>query len=263
MKPIIHFTMKRLLLPAVLLFALMVLFTTSHAEDELTGAKAAEGILSDDDGLQDELTRLNTGITTVLADERLTDQATRQMLQQSQTVLNEMLNQKVGTNVEKLVEFAKWMNAQSLEQIAIHDAGGPTTPQQQFVLDNPLAGQDVYLTSIIHWVLAEYVRIDKAGAGASKLEGYLQLYLHFRRVVEGSDGIPNGLLFEAPDWIQPRFQQLTVDQKRQFFKDVQEAREESALPLLPGEVLGEPRTPQEQAAYEAAYQFIVNNTPPP
>lgn len=254
--------MKRILLPAVLLFALMMATALSHAQGELTSAQMIEDRLSHD-AHRTELTRINAGITTVLADERLTDQATRQMLQQSQAVLNEMLNQKVGTNVEKLVEFAKWMNDQSLEQIAIHDAGGATTPQQQFVRDNPLAGQEVYLTSIIYWILDEYVGIDRAASGASKLEGYLQLYLHFRSVVEGGDGIPNGLLFEAPDWIQPRFQKLTVDQKRQFFKDVQEAREESALPPLPDEVPGEPRTPQEQAAYEAAYQFIVNNTPPP
>jgi len=254
--------MRKLLLLAVLLFALMIPAAYSHAQGALTSAQMIEGILSEG-AHRDELTRLKTGIATVLADTRLTDQATRQMMEQSQIVLNEMLNQKVGTNVGTLVEFAKWMNAQSLEKIAIHDAGGATSPQQQFVLDNPLAGQEVYLTSIINWVLAEYVRIDKAGAGVSKLESYLQLYLHFRSAVEGGDGIPNGLLFEAPDWIQPRFQQLTVDQKRQFLKDVQEAREESALPPLPDEVPGDPRTAQEQTAYEAAYQFIVANTPQP
>lgn len=256
-----HTTMKTVLFPAVLLFALMMPAALSHAQGVLTSAQMIEGILSEP-AHRNELTRINTGITTVLADERLTDQAARQMLQQSQTVLNQMLNQKDGSNVEKLMEFGKWLRAQGEEQISIRDAG-VITPLQQFVLDNPLAGQEVYLTSIIYWILAEYVRIDKAGAGAPKLEGYLQLYLHFRRVVEGGDGIPNGLLFEAPDWIQPRFHQLTVDQKRQFLKDIQEAREESALSPLPDEVPGEPRTLQEQAAYEAAYQFIVNNTPPP
>jgi hypothetical protein len=253
--------MKTLPLPFVLLFALTMPATLSYAQSDLTSVQMIEGILSER-AHRDELKRINIGITTILADDRLTDQSARQLLQQSQAVLNEMLNHKDGTNVEKLVEFVKWLRAQGEDQISISDTGA-TTPQRQFVRDNPLAGQEVYLTSIVHWVLAEYVRIDRAGAGTSKLEGYLQIYLHFRRMVEGGDGIPNGLLFEAPDWIHSRFQQLTVDQKRQFLKDVQEAREESVLPPLPDEVPGEPRTPQEQAAYEAAYQFIVNNTPPP
>lgn len=253
--------MKKLLLSAILVTLIMPA-ALSQEQGELTSAQMIEGILSEP-AHRDELIRINNDITKVLADERLTEQTTRQMLQQSQAVLNEMLNQRVGSNVEKLLIFAKWVQAQGEEQISIHDAGEATTPQQQFVLDNPLAGQEVYLISIIHWVLAEYVRIDKAKAGASKLEGYLQIYLHFRRVVVDGDGIPNGLLFEAPDWIQPRFQQLTVDQKRQFLKEVQDAREESALPPQPDEVPGEPRTPQEQATYEAAYKFIQDNTPSP
>lgn len=258
----IHFAMKRLLLPSVLLLALMMPFALIHAQGELTSAQMIEGILSEP-AQRDELTRINTGITTVLADERLTNQATRQMLQQSQTVLNEMLNQKVGTNVEKLVEFAKWMNAQSLEQTSIHDAGGATTPQQQFVLDNPLAGQEVYLTSIINWILREYLEIDGEASGESKLEGYIQLYFSFRKIVERSWEMPDWLLMKAPNWIQPRFQQLMADQKRQFLKDAQDSRAEIALGPGPDEEPGLPPTPQEQAAYEAAYQFIVNNTPPP
>lgn len=257
----IHTAMKKLLLPTILLFAQLIPAASSHAQGALTSAQMIEGILSEA-AHRDELTRLKTGITIVLADERLTDQTLREMIDQSQTVLNEMLNQKVGTNVEKLVKFAKWMNAQSLEKIAIHDAGGATTPQQHFVLDNPLAGEEVYLTSIINWVLREYLEIDGEASGESKLEGYLQLYLSFPKIVERSYEMSDWLLLKAPNWIQPRFQQLTADQKRQFLKDAQDSRAEIALGLGPDEEPGLPLMPQEQAAYEAAYQFIVNNTPP-
>jgi hypothetical protein len=232
------------------------------AQEDVTSSQIIEGILSDP-AHRTELTRISASLTKVLADARLADNSVRQMLQQSQTVLSEMLERKSGANVEKLVEFAKWMHAQSIEQIAIHESEGEISPQQQFVLDNPLAGQEVYVTSIVYWVVSEHVRIDKDEAGQSKLEGYLQLYIHFRRTIEGGKGIPNGLLFEAPEWIKQRFGQLTADQKKQFLRDVLDAREDSALPLRPDEVPGDPRSPQEEAAYEAAYQFILKNTPPP
>jgi len=257
-----HTAMKKLLLSAVLLFALMMPDAYSQVHGELTSAQMIEGILSEA-AHRDELTRLKIGIATVLADARLTDQATRQMIEQSQVVLDEMLNQKVGTNVEKLIEFAKWMTAQSLEKIAIHDSGGATTPQQQFVLDNPIAGQEVYLTSVINWILREYLEIDGEASGALKLESYLQLYFSFRKIVERSYEMPDWLLLKAPNWIQPRFQQLTVDQKRQFLKDTQDSRAEIALGRGPDEEPGPPPTPQEQAAYDAAYQFILSNTPQP
>lgn len=253
--------MKRLLFSAVSLSALLMTAGTCNAQSVLTSSQLVESRLGDAAN-RNELTRINTGVTGLLKDARLTDQATRQMLEQSQTVLNEMLNLKAGSNVEKLLDFSKWMRSQSLEKAVIHDAGGAKNPQQQFVLDNPLAGEEVYLTSIIYWILDEFVGIDRSAAGDSKLEGYLRLYLDFGGVVEGGKGIPNGLLFETPEWTKQRFLQLTVDQKRQFFKDVKDARADSALPLLPDEVPASPRPPQEQAAYEAAYQFILSNTPP-
>lgn len=255
-------SMKKLLLQAAYGLYLLMPFTLHHAQGELTSAQVIQEKLSDATD-RNELTRLNTGITAVLADARLTDLATRQMLDQSRGVLNEMLDQKVGSNVGKLVDFAKWMKAQAIEKVSIHEAGGTPTPQQQLVLDNPLAGEQVYLTSIIDRVLMEFLLIDGAAAGASKFESCIQLYLHFRSVVEGGTGIPDYLLLRAPEWMQDRFPQLTADQKRQMLKDINDCRAERDAEPAPDEEPAPPPTPQEQAAYEAAYQFILKNAPPP
>jgi len=235
--------------------------TLSCSQGEQTSAQAIEEILGVVEH-RDEFTRLNSGITTLLADERLTDQATRQMLQQSQAVLNEMLNQKTGTNAEKLFDLAKWLHAQGEEKLVIHDAGGTPTPQQQFVLDNSLAGEETYLVSLLNGILRYYLEIDRETAGGTKLEALLQLYLNFRSVLELSWRLVDDFLLYAPQWTQARFPHLTADQKRQFLKDVNDARAEKAAGPAADEEPGPPPTPQEQAAYEAAYQFIVNNTPP-
>ncbi len=233
----------------------------SYSQAEQTSAKAIEAILGIVEH-RDELTRLNSGITELLADDRLTDQAARQMLKQSQTAFNEMLSQKTGVNTEKLIELAKWLNAQGKEKLVIHDTGGTPTPQQQFVLDNPLAGEETYLTSLLNGILRQYLEIDRETAGASKLEAVLQLYLNFRSVIELSWRLVDDLLLYAPQWTQTRFPQLTANQKNQFLKDVNDSRAEKANGPAADEEPTPLPTPQVQAAYEAAYKFLVNNTPP-
>lgn len=254
--------MKTYLIKSVLMMLIIISVAMSYSQAEQTSAQAIEEILGVVEH-RDELTRLNSGITALLADERLTNQATRQMLQQSQTVLNEMLNQKTGANAEKLIDLAKWLRTQGEEKLVIHDAGGTPTPQQQFVLDNPLAGKETYLASLLNGILRYYLEIDRETAGAAKLEALLQLYLNFGSVLELSWRLVDDFLLYAPQWTQTRFPQLTADQKRQFLKDVNDARAEKAAGPAADEEPGPPPTPQEQAAYEAAYQFIVNNTPPP
>jgi len=254
--------MKRIFLSSVLLFSLIVRVAVSHAQDAPTSAQTIEAILSVAEH-RSELTRLNSSITALLADARLTDQAARRTLQESQAVFTEMLNQKVGSNAGKLVDLAKWLRAQDEEKQAIHGAGGTTTPQQQFVLDNPLAGEEIYLTSLLSGILGNYLEIDREAAGSAKLEALLQLYLSFRTVIERGWWIVDNLLLYAPQWTRTRFPQLSADQKRQFLKDVNDARGEKAAGPAADEEPAPPPMPQEQAAYEAAYQFIVNNTPPP
>lgn len=249
----------------VKLFVMMfiVMFgINGYSKAEQTSAQAIEEILGVVEH-RDELTRLNSGITTLLADQRLTDKATRQMLQQSQTVLNEMLNQKTGANADKLIDLAKWLHAQGEEKLVIHNAGGTPTPQQRFVLDNPLAGEEIYLTSLLDSILGTYLEIDREAAGAAKLEALLQLYLNFRPVLEGNWWLVDNFLLCAPQWTQARFPQLAADQKRQFLKDADTARALRAAGPAADEETAPLPTRQEQAAYEAAYQFIVNNTPPP
>lgn len=233
----------------------------SSSQAEQTSAQAIEEILGVVEH-RDELTRLKSGITALLADERLTDQAIRQMLQQSQVVLAEMLNQKTGANAEKLIDLAKWLRAQGEEKRSIQDAGGGPIPQQQFVFDNPLAGGEIYLTSLLDGILGTYLEIDREAAGAAKSEALLQLYLNFRPMLEGSWWLVDNFLLCAPQWTQTRFPQLTAGQKRQFLKDANTARALRAAGPAADEEPGPPPTPQEQAAYEAAYQFVVNNTPP-
>lgn len=254
--------MKRLLLLVVLLVLLIVPSAKTDAQVAPTSAQVIDGILSVTEN-RDELTRLNSGITILLMDTRLTDPLARQTLQESQVVLTEMLNQKIGVNAGKLVSLAKWLRAQAEEKQVIQDASGTPTPQQQFVLDNQLAGGEVYLTSLLKSILGTHLEIDREAAGATKLEALLQLYLSFRTVIERSWWLADNFLLHAPQWMQSRYPQLTADQKRQFLKDVNDARAEKALPPAADEEPTPPPTAPEQAAYESAYQVIVNNTPQP
>lgn len=246
---------------AAIFMFLFLLARISFAQSS-TSAQAIEAILSDQD-IRSELQKIELQITALLGDRRLTDEAARQMLTHSKAVIAEMLGQKIGTNTHKLVALAKWQRDQALAKHSIHDAGGEADAGQRFILENPMAGHEVYLTSVIYWILSEYVRTDGDGAGNPTLESYLQLYLDFRSLVEGGTGIPECLLLKAPAWMQARFPQLSDDQKRQILQDSNEARAERNLEPLPDEVPADPPTPQEQAAYEAAYQFIVANTPQP
>lgn len=252
--------MKPLLLSAIISTALIALTSTVKAQAPESSTQAIERIL-DRPAHRQELSRLNLGITTLLGDQRLTDQATRQALSESQLVLAEMLSHKVGTNAGKLVNLANWLRSQAAEKHTIEDAGGTPTPQQQFTLDNQLAGQEVYLTSLLHWILTEYVQRDRESAGSIKLDSYLQLYLNFSQTIEGGYAMPNDLLLYSPQWIQARYPQLTADQKRKFVKDVNDARAERAQGPAADEEPAPQPTQQENAAYEAALQFIVSNTP--
>lgn len=255
------YAMKNLIL-VFILACLVSPFSMVLAQTNPTSPQIVENILTVAEH-RDELVSLNANISTVLADSRLTDQATRQMLQSSQGIIAEMLNQKIGTNSAQLVDLAKWMGLQGAEKRSIQDAEEAPTPQQQFVLDNPLAGREVYLTSLLKGILTTYLEIDREAAGATKLEGLLQLYLEFRPTIERSWWLADGFLLYAPLWTQSRYPQLTAEQKQQFLKDVNDARAEKVLgPAADEEPMPTP-TAQEQAAYDAAYQFIVSNTPQP
>jgi hypothetical protein len=257
-----HTTMKTLLNAALVLSCVMFSATKMNAQTPPTSADVIDGILSVAEN-RTELTRLTTAIPPLLADQRLADQPARQTLSDSQPVFAEMLNQKIGTNSGKLVELAKWMRAQAEAKHSIQDAGGTPTPQQQFILDNPLAGEEVYLTSLLDSILGAYLERDRDAAGATKLEALLQLYLNFRTVIERSWWLADDFLLYAPQWIQSRYPQLTADQKRQFLKDVNDTRAAKARGPAADEEPAPQPTAAEQAAYTAAYQFIVNNTPQP
>lgn len=233
---------------------------TQAQSTPMTSAQLIDSTLSNSDH-RNELSRLDTLITQVLADQGLTHQATRQMLAESKTVITEMLSAKVGANIAKLVELAKWMKSQSTEKQSVEDSGNAPAPDQQFILDNPLAGQEVYLTTIIREVLIAYLKTDRENAGNDKLESLIQLYLNFPDILESKWVIADDIVLYAPNWIQPRFLQLTGDQKRQVLKDIQFGISEKARPLAADEEAAPSPTPQEQAAYEAAFQYIEANTP--
>ena len=254
--------MKNLFNSALVSTCMMISTTGTNAQTPPTSATVIDEILSVAEN-RNELTHLSSAISSLLADQRLADQAARQTLSDAQPVLTAMLNQKVGTNAGKLVDLAKWMRAQANAKHALQDAGGTPTPQQQFTLDNPLAGEEAYLTSLLRWVLAEYVQRDREAAGAVKLEAYLQLYLLFPSQVERSYGMPEDLLLFTPQWIQSRYPQLAADQKRRFLKDVNDARAEKALGPAADEEPAPQPTALQLAAYSIAYQFIVSNTPQP
>lgn len=244
---------------------MLIWLMTSHLlaqtqSTPLSGAQIIDSMLSNPEHRR-ELNRLDTLLAQILADQRLVHQSTRQMLTESRGAIAEMLSSKVGTNVPKLVELAKWMKSQSTEKQSVEDSGNTPTQVQQFLLDNPLAGQEVYLTTIIREVLNAYLRAERTNAGNDKLEALVQLYLNFPDILESKWVIADDIVLYAPNWIQPRFLQLTGDQKRQILKDLQFAISEKARPLAADEEAAPQPTPQEQAAYEAAFQYIEANTP--
>ncbi len=251
--------MKHLSLFCIAIVSLLFSATTSRGQRPGPAVPGIELILSSA-AHRAELTRINALITTFLADQRRTDQAVRQMVVEAKTELEGMLNQKVITNPGKVLDLAKWMDAQALEQNKIHKSEVTPTAQQQLVMDNPLAGQIVYLVQLLQWILTESVQCDEERAGAENLEAFLQIYLNFRRFTEGSDKTPSNLLWCARPWIQTRFPQLTAEQKRQFLADANESRRMAAIPD-PDSVPGTPATAAEKASYEAAYKFIVEHTP--
>jgi hypothetical protein len=212
----------------------------------------------------DFLSKIRTGIDSVLEDSRFDSPPDRQMLEQSKSVITEMLDQKTCLKVEKLVELAKWMKARSEEQTVIQEAGGPQTPKQQFVMENPLAEGAEDFACLIDEMVSACILIDGAAAGEAKLEAAFQLYLHFREVLgAGGSGIPDFLALKASEWLKNRFLQLSAEQKRQVLTDMNHSRESRTLQPPPDSSPGEPPTPQELAAYQAAYQFILRNAPPP
>lgn len=242
----------------ILLFVLT--FAGTNAQILPTSTQVVQEILSVSEH-RDELTRLKNGIVKLLADQRLTDQTVRGMLAESQASISEMLDQKSGANAGKLVDFAKWLRAQLQEKHVLEDAQNNLSISQQFVIDNPLAGGEVYLTSLLNSIFATYLEKDREAAGHVKLEAALQLYLSFRPVLERGWWRADDLLLYSPQWMQERYSQLTVEQKRSFLKDVNDARAEKALGPAADEEPLPPLSKQEQAAYEAAYLFILNNTP--
>jgi len=255
-------TMNTLINTALVLSCVMFSATRVHAQAPPPSAEVIDGILSVTEN-RNELTRIASAIPAILADQRLTDQATRQTLSESQSVLAEMLNQKSGTNTGKLVHLAKWMRSQADAKHAIQDADGTPTSQQQFVLDNPLAGEEVYLTSLINSVLSVYLQIDRETTDTTKIEALLQLYLRFQPIIERSWWLADNFLLYTPQWIQTRYPQLTADQKRRFLKDVNDARAEKAMGPAADEEPMPPPTAAEHTAYKAAYEYILSNTPQP
>lgn len=232
-----------------------------HSQTPVSATTVITRILTEQDN-RNELSRLKDGIATELASPRVTDPQVRQMLTESQTVLNEMLDQRIGDHAGKLVEFAKWMKAMGVQQVPLLTAEGTLTPAQQLILDNSLAGEYISLTSIIHWILGKHLEINQGATEPEKLEALLQLYLNFHNILERVSYIADDYLLHAPQWIQGRYPQLTADQKRLFLKDVNEVRQTRSSGPGPDEEAPTPLTPAQQASYDAAYQFIVANTPP-
>lgn len=214
-----------------------------------------------DPGTVEELGRLQAGLATLLADDRLTQPATRQMLVAARSAVTQMIERQAGTEAGSLVALAQWLAAQVKEKQVIEDSEKPPSLQERLVLENPLIAEGGHLTSILKWVLSEYLQVEGEAAGEATLESYLQLYVTLRATVEGSYEMPDWLLLKAPNWIKTRFGQLTAEQKRQFLKDVRQARAEAAAGAGADEVPGEPPSAAQQADYESAYQFIVSNTP--
>jgi len=253
------------LLLAVLIGA-AVSASATNAADESGSIPMIKIILSSTNH-RAELQRLKSDIAKVLADQRLKDQKTRQMLVESQAVLTEMLDKKSGENVGKLLDLVKWMDGQLLEQIEIgrreetEKPRKPLTPEERFALENPLAGMTVHLGVIICEILDAYVQGDGEAAGESKLEAALQANLRFYGTYEQSPAMADRLLRKAPNWTKKRFPKLTAEHKKRFTKLVQDEREERALPPEPGETPEAPLPAKEQAAYESAYQSILKDTP--
>lgn len=254
--------MKNLVHAITLLTTLLVFTLTTSAQLPASSAQRITDILSFDDH-RIELTRMSAGITILLADQRLTDQPTRAMLLDSKVALTEMLDGKLGTKSRTLTNLTKWMREQGDAKIALSQAGGERTEQEQFILDNLLAGQETHLVSIIRGILGIYVEVDRENAGADNLNALLQLYFNHRKILERSSWLASSFLWNTPQWIQTRFVQLTVEQRRQFLEDVNTERSIDALGPRADEEPGPPPTVQEQAAYDTAYQFIVANTPQP
>jgi len=230
-----------------------------------TSAEVVESILSIED-YRSNLGEAKAAIDALLANEGVTNQQVRQMLLASKSAIEQMLNQKTSGGSPQLVDLASWIQNTHKEVAAIADGGTDPSTEQAAYLNSLLfkGGFDTSLTTVLRGVLGACVRIDKESCPPGLLEGYLQLYLKMGPVLE-EDGwkLPDKLLFYAPQWTQSRYPQLTAEQKQQFLKDVNDARAERAAgPGADEEPMPAP-TAQEQAAYDAAYQFIVNNTPQP
>jgi hypothetical protein len=230
-----------------------------------TSAEVVESILSIED-YRTNLTEAKAAIDALLADTDVTDQQVRQMLVASKTAIMQMLDQKTAASSPQLVDLVSWVHDKHKEVVAIADGETSPSAEQSAYLNSLLfkGGFDTSLTTVLRGVVGSCVRIDKEACAVSLLEAYLQLYLRMGPVLEeDSWRVPDKLLFYAPQWTQSRYPQLAADQKIRFLKDVNDAREERAEGPGADEEPTPPPTPQEQAAYEAAYQFIVNNTPQP
>lgn len=230
-----------------------------------TSAEVVESILSVED-YRTNLTEAKAAIDALLADSDITDQQVRQMLLTSKTAIDQMLSQKTAGSSPQLVDLVSWIQEKHKEVVAITDGETSPSAEQSAYLNSLLfkGGFDTSLTTVLRGVLGTCVRIDKDACAVNLLEAYLQLYLKMGPVLE-EDGwrVPDKLLFYAPQWTQSRHSQLTADQKNRFLKDVNDARVERAEGPGADEEPVPPPTSQEQAVYEAAYQFIVNNTPQP
>jgi hypothetical protein len=248
----------------VAISTLITVFSASAAEQQLTGRQLAASHLESKE-TRDNLDDIRKRIGPVLADKRLADAATREMLERSQAVLTEMIEQRNPANAHELVALAKWMQTQSKEAAAIQEAGGPANPEQEWIVAHQLKEGAEGLAGILRGLFSDHVWTDGTTTEPAILESCLQLYLDFRQSLEeGGTGIPDFLLLKAPEWMKERYLKLSPENQRRALKDIQDARKSRTLPPVDdGSVAGEPPSPQEQAAYEAAYEWIVKNTPAP
>jgi hypothetical protein len=229
-----------------------------------SGEQAVEAILSEDKNIS-MLTSINSEIDSLLEDPSIIDQSTRNILTNAKDATNEMLIEKTAFKSLSLVNLAELIFSESKTRADIYDQEDSELTQAQKAFSNNILSKEGYFHSIstllggIYW---SYLDIDKASCPPIILESHLQLYLKLPLSEYGQMYTPDYLLFYVPQWTQTRFMSLTAEQKRKFLKDVTDARADRASGLSADQEPEPPRDPADVAAYEAAYQFIVANTPP-
>jgi len=218
------------------------------------------------------LARMRDDLPRLIANPHLTDKATRQMLTEAHDALTALLgteNRQLAP-VTKLVPLCIWVHGQQKQRDAIMDARpvGARTAEESFVLRNPLlnewgtnADSDATLRRQTLMTLVKWIQLEEEQVGPEPLEALMSLYLYYRPITPDVSPAADTLLRWTPEWTVARFPKLSAAQKRQFLEDLVQARhvrsKEKASPYR----TVRPLTPEEEAAYAKAYEFVQANTP--